>query len=92
MSEADYLENRTVRRAVEREFEIIGEATRRLSSAAPDVAARISSSSQVIAFRNVLTHGYDVIEDEIVWSVVVKWLPTLLDEVGALAAELAARE
>ena len=40
MSEADFLGNQIVRRAVEREFEIIGEALRRMSAKFPDVAAR----------------------------------------------------
>jgi len=39
MGEADFLENQIVRRAVEREFEIIGEALRRMSAKFPDVAA-----------------------------------------------------
>lgn len=67
MSEADFLENQVVRRAVEREFEIIGEALRRMSAKFPDVAARITDASQIISFRNVLTHGYDAVEDTIVW-------------------------
>src|SRR3990172_5993656 len=66
MSEADYLANEVVRRAVEREFEIIGEALRRLSSQHPDALARITAAPQIIAFRNILSRGYDVVEDLIV--------------------------
>lgn len=84
MSESGYLENQVVRRAVEREFEIIGEALRRISSEFPEAAEGITSSNEIIAFRNILAHGYDVIDDVIVWSIVEKRLPTLLDEVSAL--------
>lgn len=91
MSEEDYLTNRTVWRAAEREFEIIGEAMRRLSQEDSSVAIQVSSASQVIAFRNVLAHGYDIVEDEIVWSIVVKQLPRLLEEVRKLHAQLAGR-
>ncbi len=77
----------TVRRAVEREFEIIGEALRRMAGRHPEAMARIADAPQIIAFRNVLAHGYDVIEDPIVWSIVVKRLPSLLEEVRKLVAE-----
>lgn len=87
MGESDYLASEAIRRAVEREFEIVGEALRRLSVQHPDLAGRITGAPQIIAFRNVLSHGYDAVEDSIVWSIVVKRLPTLLDEVNALMAE-----
>ena len=92
MSEADFLENQIVRRAVEREFEIIGEALRRMSAKFPDVAARITDASQIISFRNVLTHGYDAVEDTIVWSIVQKRVPTLLAEVNMLAEDEQTRD
>lgn len=72
---------------MEREFEIIGEAMRRIRDEFPAVLDRISSAADIISFRNVLTHGYDIVEDEIVWSIRVKRLPTLLAQVEALMAE-----
>lgn len=92
MDETDYIKNQVVRRAVEREFEIIGEALRRISASFPEVAARITGASQIISFRNVLAHGYDVVEDTIVWSILQKRLPTLLVEVQTLTAEEQARQ
>jgi uncharacterized protein with HEPN domain len=62
--------------SVEREFEIIGEALNRLRQAAPEVAAGIPKLEQIIAFRNILAHGYRAIDDRIVWSVVQQDLPT----------------
>ncbi|MEE8436176.1 MAG: HepT-like ribonuclease domain-containing protein [bacterium] len=87
MDEVGFLENQVVRRAVEREFEIIGEALRRISSEFPQTAPRITAASQIIAFRNVLAHGYDVVDDSIVWSIVQKRLSTLLAEIRTLTEE-----
>jgi uncharacterized protein with HEPN domain len=72
--------------AVEREFEIIGEALNRLRQAAPEVAAGIPKLEQIIAFRNILVHGYRAIDDRIVWSVVQQDLPTLRTAVRKLLA------
>lgn len=65
---ADYLELRSVRSAVEREFIIIGEAVRRLGQIAPDLFAAIPESRRIIGFRNVLTHDYAGVDDESVFE------------------------
>ena len=57
-----YGADRLLRQAVERNFEIIGEAISRLARVDPDIAARIGDHPQIIAFRNVLIHGYDLID------------------------------
>ena len=77
-----YLENKMLRRAVEREFEIIGEAMNRLSKLTDDV--QISSKSQIISMRNRVIHGYDKIDDGIVWGTIVRHLPVLKKEIEAL--------
>ena len=53
----DYLADRMLRSAVERQFEIIGEALSQLAKTDPDLAARISDVRRIIDFRNVLIHG-----------------------------------
>ncbi len=58
-----------------------------LSGRHPEALARITDARQIIAFRNILAHGYDVVEDVIVWSFVEKRLPALLDDMRALMAE-----
>lgn len=70
-----------LRSAVERQFEIIGEALNRLKKVDPGTLARISDYQRIIGFRNVLAHGYDVISDEIVWDVVENKLPRLGQEI-----------
>ena len=78
----EFKQNRLLRQAVERNFEIIGEAMRRLEK--DDTAARITDYRRIIAFRNVLIHGYDVIDPAIVWSAVEVDLAPLLADVQAL--------
>ena len=55
-----------VRSAVEGQFEIIGEALNQLSKAAPDLAAKVPDHKQIIAFRNILIHGYASLDQVIV--------------------------
>lgn len=79
-----FKQNRMLRQAVERNFEIIGEAMRRLEKDDPDTASRITDYRRIIAFRNVLIHGYDVIDPAIVWSAIQDDLAPLLGDVQAL--------
>ena len=74
-----YLSNKMMRRAVEREFEIIGEAMSKIEKI--DSNIQISSKKQIINMRNRVIHGYDKIDDEIVWGTILKHLPKLKKEV-----------
>jgi len=80
----DYRTDRVLRQAVERNFEIIGEAMNRLAKSDPDTARRIGDLGRIIAFRNILIHGYDLIVDDEVWRVIHSELPKLLAEVTDL--------
>ena len=71
-----------LRRAVEREFEIIGEAMNKLDKINPDLS--ISSKKLIIGLRNRVIHGYDKIDNEIIWGVIVRHLPTLKTEIEKL--------
>jgi uncharacterized protein with HEPN domain len=78
-------ESDTMRRAaVERKFEIIGEACNRLSLRDEGVFEKINHAPQIIGFRNRLIHGYDAVDRGIVWDVVKNKLPLLKQEVVAL--------
>jgi len=80
----EYTVDRWFRRAVEREFEIIGEALSRLDRLAPETAARITALRRIVDFRNRIIHGYDSVDDVIVWRTIEHHLPLLLSEVEAL--------
>lgn len=61
-----------VQSAVERQFEIIGEALKQLSKVAPEVASKVPDCGQIIAFPNILIHGYAVFDKAIVWKISCK--------------------
>lgn len=84
---ADYESDAMMQAAVEREFTIIGEAMAQLAGSDPAVASRITEYRRVIAFRNVLIHGYTAVDSQIVWDVLQHDLPTLASEVETLLAE-----
>ncbi len=77
-----YIADKMLRRAVEREFEIIGEAMGRIEKL--DSTLFISSKRQIISMRNRVIHGYDKIDNEIVWGTIVRHLPTLKIEIQDL--------
>ena len=80
----EYRTDRLLRQAVERNLEIIGEAVNRLSAYDPDIAKQIAQASQIVAFRNVLIHGYDLIDDGRVWDTIQADVPRLEQQVQAL--------
>lgn len=83
----DYSGHRLLRQAVERNFEIIGEAVGRLLRNDPETAGRLSEHERIVAFRNVLIHGYDLVDDDLVWDTIRTKLPVLLAEVERLLRE-----
>ena len=88
----DYLGDVLLRSAVERQFEIIGESMSRLARAEPTVATQIPDYRRIIAFRNILIHGYAQVDDRLVWDVVQSYLPQFRDTVNALMAERRSQE
>lgn len=79
-----YLSNKTQRRAVERELEIIGEALKNILNFNPSI--QISYARLIVNMRNKVIHAYDNIDDIIIWKVIMKDLPILKDEVTHLLA------
>jgi uncharacterized protein with HEPN domain len=84
---AEYREDSLLRSAVERQFQILGEALAQLSRRYPDVAERIPDHRGIINFRNVLVHGYDAVEDEVVWGLAEGKVPPLIEVLETLLAE-----
>jgi uncharacterized protein with HEPN domain len=78
---SEYKADIIIKSAVERQFEIIGEAMIRLHRLEPQVVNSISEYRRIINFRNALIHGYDAIDDDILWDILQTDLPVLLTEV-----------
>jgi uncharacterized protein with HEPN domain len=83
----DYQTEAMLRSAVERQFEIIGEALNRLSRADPLTAAGIEDLPRIVAFRNVLVHGYATIDDVLVWEVATTRIDPLIATLNRLLDE-----
>jgi uncharacterized protein with HEPN domain len=83
----DYLADVMLRAAVEREFEIIGEAMTQLAKLDPALAARITEYRSIIAFRNILIHGYASMNHRLVWGVIETKLSSLQHEIEGLLRE-----
>jgi len=83
----DYQNDPLVRSAVERQFEIIGEALNRAVHADPTLRFAISNTHRIIAFRNRLIHGYATVADEVVWGIIETNLAVLSREVTCLLKE-----
>ncbi|MEW6530189.1 MAG: HepT-like ribonuclease domain-containing protein [Thermodesulfobacteriota bacterium] len=80
-----YVGNETVRLAVERRIEIIGEAARRVSAAFQEAHPEIPWR-KIVAQRHVLAHEYGEIEDEIVWHVATVSIPALIQLLSPLVS------
>ena len=72
------------RSAVERQLQILGEALVQLSREHPELADEIPQRRAIISFRNILVHGYDRVEDDVVWGIVQAHVPLLRGKVDAL--------
>jgi uncharacterized protein with HEPN domain len=83
-----YAETELVHSAVERKFEIIGEALSQITKLDPVLARRIPDIRDIVAFRNLLIHGYAVVEHDRVWRIAQASLPGLRATVAALLDEL----
>jgi uncharacterized protein with HEPN domain len=76
-----YQNNPVTKRAVERDFEIIGEALNRIKYTDEELLEKISEHHRIIGFRNILIHGYDIVDEAIVWQAVTNHLPILVGEI-----------
>jgi uncharacterized protein with HEPN domain len=83
----DFQQEVMLRSAVERQFEIIGEALSQLSRRDPALARQIPDLPQIVAFRNILVHGYAIVNHETVWRAVQDHLPALREALRRLLGE-----
>ena len=79
---AVFSSNRMLKKAVERSLEIVGEATRRVLH--EDAEIPIRNARKIVAFRNKISHEYDKLDDETLYSIVISYLPQLKQDVGEI--------
>ncbi len=84
MSFENYIADRKTQSAVERKFEIIGEALNRISQIDGELLEKIRDYRSIISFRNILAHGYDSIDERVVWGIMETDLDHLIDDVEKL--------
>lgn len=75
-----YLSDICLRRAIERNISIIGEAVNRILK--EDRNVEITAARNIVDTRNYVIHSYDNVINEIMWAIVVKHLPILEQEVN----------
>ena len=76
----EYEQNKMLRSAVERKFEIVGEALNRIKRDNPELLESIREHRKIISFRNILIHGYDNIDNRLVWDVIQNDLNNLRED------------
>ena len=79
-----YLGDQMLRLAVERQFIIVGEALGQFTRSNPAAAKSITEVEQVIAFRNILVHGYGEVDDHLVWTMAMTELDALIQALDRL--------
>nr|WP_293834866.1 HepT-like ribonuclease domain-containing protein [uncultured Arsenicibacter sp.] len=77
-----YNQNLMLQYAVERALGIIGEATNHAGRLRPDI--EISHLRQIVNLRNIVIHAYDGVDNQVIWGVVIGYLPILKEEVSIL--------
>ena len=77
-----YKANKLLRRGIEREFEIIGEAVNRILKS--DENINLTNAKRIVSLRNWVIHGYDKVDDTIIWGIISHDVPLLKTEVEQL--------
>ena len=81
----EYQKNLMLRRAVERNIGIIGEATNKIDKEYPET--QISNVRAIVATRNRVIHDYAAVTDDVIWKIVINDLPKLKTGVEKLLKE-----
>jgi uncharacterized protein with HEPN domain len=83
----EYKNNIVLKRATERELEIIGEAVNRIIKQDSSFENQITNAKSIIGLRNQVIHAYDSISDENIWSILINHLPKLKSDIDKLISE-----
>jgi uncharacterized protein with HEPN domain len=80
----EYERNLMLRSAVERQFEIIGEALSQAENDNPDLSTLIPDVRRIVGMRNRIIHGYDSVDDELLWQTIQAHIPPLAQRLAKL--------
>jgi uncharacterized protein with HEPN domain len=81
----EYSNNILLKRAIERDLEIIGEAMNRILKEDSEFA--LANARRIVGLRNQIIHGYDSVSDENIWGILLIHLPKLKKEIELLLQE-----
>ncbi|MBL0079046.1 MAG: DUF86 domain-containing protein [Bacteroidetes bacterium] len=84
MNFIEYKQNLLLKRAIERELEIIGEAMNRIIKRDENFILQIEEAKSIISLRNYIIHSYDSVSDENIWAIIQNHLPKLKTQVEIL--------
>lgn len=82
----EFQKDTKTKRAIERNIEIIGEAVSRILKV--DSNYPITNARKIVDTRNRISHGYDSVSEDIIWTIVIKEIPNLDIEVSSLLDDI----
>lgn len=80
-SKSEFCTSELLQSAVERQLEIIGESLGRASQDDAGLQTTIPDLRKIVGLRNRQTHGYDVVDVDLVWDITQTHIPALLDQI-----------
>lgn len=80
-----YCQNGMLRRAIQMNISIIGEATNKILKLSPTI--NITGARKIVDTRNFVIHGYDSVSHDMIWGIVIRHIPILKKEVLHLLSE-----
>jgi uncharacterized protein with HEPN domain len=83
----EYERSLLLRSAVERQFEIVGESLRQAEIADGRVGSHVSQLRPIVGLRNRLIHGYDVVDQQLIWSIIRDEVPPLIAQLASVLAD-----
>jgi uncharacterized protein with HEPN domain len=86
-SQDEFAINEVLYSAVERKFEIIGEALKLAEAADPSVIERVPELRKIIGMRNRIIHAYDAVDHDVLWMTLRKWLPILKQQLTQVLSQ-----
>lgn len=81
---AEFAQNLMLRSAVERQFEIVGEALNQAQADEPELSNLIPDLRRIVGMRNRIFHGYDSVDDELLWQTIQSHIPPLAQRLAKL--------